>query len=82
LNFHAHNLEDGKMGSDREAAAKFRAARLLLHPRGAAEPLLFHIGTRKCRRIGGSCADSTSVARLGRDHLLENRGRMPGFSKK
>jgi hypothetical protein len=68
------------MGSDREAAPKFRAARLLQRPRGAVEPLLFHIGTRKCRRIGSSFADSTSVARLGRDRLIENRGRMPGFS--
>jgi len=34
-----------------------------------------------CRRIGSLIADSTSVARLCRDRLFENRGRMPGFSK-
>jgi len=33
------------------------------------------------RRIGSIIADSTSVARLCRDRLFENRGRMPGFFK-
>jgi hypothetical protein len=31
-------------------------------------------------RIGGFPADSTSVARLRRDRLIENFGMMPSFS--
>jgi hypothetical protein len=34
-----------------------------------------------CRRIGGLFADSTRVAQLCCDRLIENCGRMPSFSK-